>query len=226
MPTGNLPGWRLTYTQDFAGNSLPANWGTYTGQPGGDPYGYWSPSAVSVSNGELHLLAVPMNGSYATGGVSFYGNPQTYGMYLVRMKGDVEPNLNISNIALLWPDASNTWPPEIDFFEDSGGYRTSFTASLHAGPNGNDCCIIRNNVNVQASQWHTYGVEWTPSSLTYTIDGQAWATVYSSSLSSPAQWPSQNMDLDIQAENLGSAQPSGPIETLTVAWVAEYALGS
>ena len=32
------------------------------------------------------------------------------------------------------------------------------------------------------------------------------------------------MNLALQSENLGPAQPSQSIETLTVAWVAEYAM--
>jgi len=218
MPTGDIPGWHLTYSQDFSGNSLPADWGTYTGQPGGDPYGSWDPDNVAVSNGELHLSAT---GS-STGGVGFYGNPQTYGMYLVRMKGDDEPGLAISNIALLWPADGSSWPPEIDFYEDEGGSRDGFTASLHPGPDGDDCCVVRQSTSTTGAQWHTYGVMWTPTSITYTIDGTQWGVVQQSQVSSPGQWPDIPMNLDLQSQNLGSAQPSGSIETMTVAWVVEY----
>jgi hypothetical protein len=34
------------------------------------------------------------------------------------------------------------------------------------------------------------------------------------------------MNLDIQSENLGSAQPQGSVETMTVDWVAEYSQSS
>ena len=87
----------------------------------------------------MHLRAT----SSSQGGVQFYGNPQTYGMYLVRMKGDYEPGLSINNLAILWPSQQGVWPPEVDFFQDLGGSRQSFSASLHVGPNGNgDCCVI------------------------------------------------------------------------------------
>ncbi len=39
MPTGNLPGWQLTYSQDFSGTTLPSGWDAYSGEPGSDPYG-------------------------------------------------------------------------------------------------------------------------------------------------------------------------------------------
>lgn len=226
VPTGNLPGWNLVYTTDFNGDSLPSGWGAYTGEPGGDQYGYWDPENVSVSDGELHLRTTPdsdpdQSGAATSGGVAFYGEPHTYGMYLVRMKGDYEPGLKMSDIALLWPADDGTWPPEIDFFEDDGGARSGYTASLHPGPDGDDCCFIQRTVSNNATQWHTYGVAWTSSSLTYTIDGRVWATMTSSDLTGAASWPDIPMNLDLQSQNLGSAQP-GSTETMTVAWVAEY----
>ena len=221
-PPGSVAGWRLTYSTDFPGNSLPSGWDAYTGEPGGDPQGNWEPSNVSVGGGALHLMAT----SSAQGGVAYYGNPQTYGMYLVRMKGDNEPGLSINNLAILWPSQQGVWPPEVDFFQDTGGSRQSFSASLHVGPDGNgDCCVIASPTqNSDGTAWHTYGVQWTPSAITYTIDGQVWASVSSSSLSSPAQWPTIPMNLTLQSQNQDSAQPSGTIETMTVAWVAEYAM--
>ncbi|MGB6454239.1 MAG: glycoside hydrolase family 16 protein [Streptosporangiaceae bacterium] len=217
-----MPGWQLVYSQNFNGSGLPPGWGAYQGQPGGDSFGQWDPADVVVSGGALHLLASPSAGAgYSTGGVMFTGNPQTYGMYLVRMKGDYEPGLQISDIALLWPNSS-VWPPEIDFYEDSGGTRASYLATVHPGPSGNDSNQVHDAVNCDATQWHTYGVQWTPNSITFTVDGHpAGAVVPTSGL--PA-WPDIPMNLALQSQNLGPAQPSHSIETMTVDWVAEYAM--
>jgi beta-glucanase (GH16 family) len=221
-PPGSTPGWQLVYSQDFSGSTLPPDWGAYKGQPGGDPYGQWDPADVVVSGGALHLLATPDgSGGYSTGGVMFYGNPQTYGMYLVRMKGDYEPGLQISDVALLWPNSS-VWPPEIDFYEDQGGTRASYLATVHPGPSGDNSDQVHDAVDSDGTQWHTYGVQWTPTSITFTIDGQpAGAAVLSSGL--PA-WPNIPMNLALQSQNVGPAQPGQSIETMTVAWVAEYAM--
>jgi Glycosyl hydrolases family 16 len=213
---GNVPGWQLTYSTDFPGNSLPSNWGAYSGQPGGDPDGHWDPANVAVNGGKLHFYA--NNGS--TGGVDFFGNPQTYGMYLVRMKGDYEPGIDISDILLLWPD-SNVWPPEIDFFEDTGGDRSGYLATVHPGPNGQNSNQVHVNVSNDATQWHTYGVQWTPSTITFTVDGQSVGSVSQSDTSS---WPNIAMNLDLQSQNLGPSQPANGTETMTVSWVAEYAM--
>jgi Glycosyl hydrolases family 16 len=216
-PPGSMPGWKLVYSQDFSGSGLPAGWGAYSGKPGGDPNGQWNPANVVVSGGALHLMAT----SSSTGGVMFSGNPQTDGMYLVRMKGDYEPGLQISDIALLWPQR-NVWPPEIDFYEDKGGARDSYVATVHPGPDGDNSDQVHVTVDSNATQWHTYGVEWTPSSITFTIDGQpVGSSVPDSGL--PA-WPDIPMNLALQSQNLSGAQPSQSIETMTVDWVAEYAL--
>jgi Glycosyl hydrolases family 16 len=223
MPAGDLPGWHMTYAQDFNGSSVPADWGAYSGEPGGDQYGWWDPSNLTVGGGELHFLGRydSSAGRYSTAGVSFGGRDQTYGMYMVRLKGDSNPGTAISDIALLWPVA-NVWPPEIDFYEDSGGSRSSMSATLHPGPNGDDCCQIQHSLSLDFTQWHTIGVAWTPSSITYIVDGNIWATVTSSSLDSGAHWPAQPMEFDLQAQNLQARYPDGPTENMTVDWMVEY----
>jgi beta-glucanase (GH16 family) len=210
------------YRQDFNGSVLPPGWSAYEGEPAGDPYSLWDPANVTVSGGALHLLATSKSGGrYTTGGVDFLGNKQTYGMYLVRVKGDYEPGVQMSDIALLWPDSS-VWPPEIDFFEDHGGTRAGYMATVHLGPNGDNSNQVHRLVTSNATQWHTYGVQWTPTSITFTIDGHpAGAVVLNQGL--PA-WPSIPMHLALQSQNLGAAQPSRTIETMTVDWVAEYAM--
>jgi len=218
-PPGSMPGWQLVYSQNFDGSALPPGWEAYEGHPHNDPYSTWDPANDVVSGSELHLLATPSGGA---GGVGYRGTPQTYGMFLVRMKGDYEPGLQMSDIALLWPDSS-VWPPEIDFFEDHGGTRSSYLATVHPGPDGDNSHQVHVQVNNNATQWHTYGVEWTPTSITFTIDGHPAGSVVSST-GLPA-WPDIPMNLDLQSQNLGPAQPSHSIETMTVDWVAEYAMG-
>ena len=93
-------------------------------------------------------------------------------------------------------------------------------------PDGNSsCCVVPSPTqNSDGTTWHTYGVQWTPTSMTYTIDGRVWASVSRGSLGSPDQWPTIPMNLTLQSQNQASAQPSGTIDTMTVAWVAEYAM--
>lgn len=193
MPTGDPPGWHRVFADDFNGSTLDPNlWRKYSGQPGGDPGGWWDPSHVSVSNGMLVLSGYrdPADGGkWTTGGVSSSpGLVQTYGKYLVRFRFD--SGVGIAHAILLWP-ADDGWPPEVDFSEDNGSARQTNYATLHYGSNDTQ---IQRAVPVDLTSWHTLGVEWTPGQLVYTLDGQSWATV-----SSPAV-PSSPMVLDIQTQ--------------------------
>ena len=205
MPTGNIPGWTPVFADDFTGASLNTSaWGTYNGQPGGDPGGCWDPSHVLVSGGMLHLETFQdvaaktrqgCSSSWVSGGVSSArAFSQTYGKYLVRMRAGV--GHGVSAIALLWPSTSGVWPPEVDFYEDGNGARTDMSATLHCGSNGNDSCQVQKSITVDFSQWHTLGVEWSPGVLNYTIDGQVWATV----TNADGAVPTIPMEFDLQAQ--------------------------
>ncbi|CAF4962297.1 unnamed protein product [Rotaria sp. Silwood1] len=114
MPTTNLTGWTLAFSDDFSGSSLHyPSWFKYGGT-------LWDGSHVVVENGLLELQS--------------YGSKSTYGKYLVRQR--IDPGYGIAAIALLWP-SDNSWPPEIDFYEDGGGsvfdngIRDSTSATFH-----------------------------------------------------------------------------------------------
>ena len=76
-------------------------------------------------------------------------------------------------------------------------------------------------------QWHTFGVEWTPGKLVYTLDGSTWATV------SDVNVPAVPMRLCIQSQAwppgnsggwqgvIGPATP--PVGKLYVDWAVAYA---
>jgi beta-glucanase (GH16 family) len=95
------------------------------------------------------------------------------GRYDIRMRADRADGITV--VGLLWP-IRNVWPPEIDFVEDRDSNRTDFTASLHYLHSGRDRQIIRRH-RLDLTAWHTYGVEWGPDDITYTVDGQPWATL-------------------------------------------------
>jgi beta-glucanase (GH16 family) len=176
MPVGNLPGWRQVFSDDFTGSALDTNlWHVYSGQPGGDPGGWWDPSHVVVQNGMLVLEGHrdPLDGNkWTTGGLALQpAYAQTYGKYLVRFRFDA--GTGIAHAILLWP-AGGGWPPEVDFSEDNGSNRQTDTSTLHYGASNS---TISNDINVNLTQWHTFGVEWTPGKLVYTLDGKVWSTV-------------------------------------------------
>jgi hypothetical protein len=211
-----LLGYRQTYVSDFKGAKLPAGWLKYSGTPGSDPGAQWSPAHDVVRKGMLHLETYqdPAYGhEWVAGGLCQCGHSQTYGAYFVRSR---VTGAGPTNVELLWPVA-NVWPPEIDFNE-TGGSTIGTSATVHWGSASNQ--DQRGDNAVDMTQWHTWGVIWTPTSITYTLDGEVWGTV-----SVASEIPNQPMTLDLQQQtwcSSGFACPTAP-ESMLIDWVAEYA---
>lgn len=200
MPVGDIPGWTQTYAQDFSGTTLPPGWDAYTGMPGGDPAGWFDASHVSVSNGELQILSsidpahCPSGctalDDYVTGGVQLYGHAQTYGKYEIRMRADNAKGLGLT--VLLWP--TGAWPPEIDIVGDVGISPRIGTAVGDIFGDNNTSIDVKNKT-VDLTQWHTWGAEWTPGQVAFTVDGTVWATADNPNISSAPM----NLAIQIQA---------------------------
>ncbi len=212
-----LPGYQQSYVTDFTGSSLPSGWGPFSGTPGSDPGTSWDPSHVVVSGGMLQLNAYQdpsYNNEWVTGGVCQCEVAQTYGAYFVRSK---LTGAGPTQVELLWPTVG--WPPEIDFDETYGATDGSM-ATLHYDSNNDQ---IQQTVSIDMTQWHTWGVIWTPTSVTYTVDGNVWGSVTVAS-----DIPSQPMTLDIQQQTWCSSSFACPTsdESTDVDWVAEYTADS
>jgi beta-glucanase (GH16 family) len=216
--------WRLVFTDDFTHGLDKRKWGLYSGQPGGDPGGWWMPSHVIVRDGILRLQSYRdrrHGGRWASGGLSSArALKQTYGKYEVRFRLDA--GYGVAGIVLLWP--VDRWPPEIDFAENGGTTtaRRSMTAFLHYGRENHQ---IQRKVHGDFTRWHRMGVEWTPGKLVYLLDGRPWATVKSRHV------PDQRMELDIQTQTGTCGDEFAPcpdastpdLVEMQVDWVKAYA---
>ena len=212
-----LTGFVATEIDDFSGSTLPTGWYTYSGQPGGDPGAqFGGASHVTVANGMLSLNTFQdpaYNNQWVTGGLCDCGLAQTYGAYFVRSR---VTGAGPTNVELLWPKAS-VWPPEVDFNETGGG-TTATSATAHFNTTNNQIQVQLSNIDM--TQWHTWGVVWTPTQITYTVDGKVWGTV-----TNLTAIPSQAMTLDLQQQTWcasGWACPSAP-QSMQIDWVAQYA---
>ncbi|MGH2850062.1 MAG: glycoside hydrolase family 16 protein [Solirubrobacteraceae bacterium] len=235
MPLGDIPGWRQTYAEDFSGSSVPSSWDVYKGQPGGDPAGWWDPSHVSVSGGELQILssrdpAHCPSGCHAlddlvSGGVQLSGHSQTYGKYEIRMRADNAKGLGLT--VLLWP-VSNQGPPETDMIADVGfSPRVGTGVGVVFGANDTD--LVAKNTTADLSQWHTWGAEWTPGKVAFTLDGNVWATETNPNVSSVPM----NLAIQMQAYPCSGPGSFGVCADSTtpassnfdVDWVTQYSPG-
>jgi beta-glucanase (GH16 family) len=225
VPKGDLPGWKQVMAEDFTGSTLPTGWGSYEGQPGGEPNGNWLHSHTVVGNGVMTLAGYQDAGKFTTGGVMASGasiGNLTYGKYEVRFK--IAKGHGVKYAALLWP-VSEHWPVdgEIDFAEDGGGDRDTSTGTIHYGADNSQ---IQKTATGDFSTWTTMGVEWTPSKVVYTMNGQPWATVTGSSVPHTAM----NLAIQTQAGTCGSwAGATCPDSTtpahvdMQVDWAVAYA---
>jgi hypothetical protein len=214
LAAGAAPRYTLTYCNDFTGTSLPKGWDKFSGVPRGDPSGYFEPSHVIVRNGIVQLQTYrdpSRHHAWATGGICHCGAPHTYGAFFVRSKAT---GAGPDDVELLWPVA-HVWPPEIDFNESTAyPLRTAWT--VHYAP-GNQTVWHAAWVNLW--QWHTWGVYWTPKSLTFTVDGVVWGHVTSSHAI-----PRGAMTLDIQSQTYCGIAPECPTApaSFEIDWVEEF----
>ena len=193
---------------------MPAGWNVFTGIPAGDPGGQFGAKHVVVTNGllELNTWRDPtFQNRWVTGGLCQCGLGKTYGAYFVRSR-ITGPGPN--EVQLLWMK-NNTWPPEIDFNE-TGGAVAATSSTIHWSPINQ---IDQRHVTINMLRWHTWGLIWTPQTVTYLVDGQVWGVI-----SNPTEITRQPMTLDFEQRALcgvGLQCPTRPVSML-IDWVAEY----
>ena len=228
MPTKNPKGWKSTYADNFNGPLNTGNaWSIYDTPGTSNPTTSWyATNHVLVGGGQLHIngyvdKAAQPDGRVVTGGLGLWKRPQKYGKWemLVRM----DPCTDVKYAWLLWP-FSDKWPAggEVDFAEDEGGDRALTTATLiYAAPDGSDTHLPQDYATPTPnfSAWHEIGLEWTPKSIRYTLDGQYWGTPKTTHL------PPTPMVFVLQTE--GKVPPSqvnlpGGSCNAQVGWVVQY----
>jgi beta-glucanase (GH16 family) len=139
----------------------------------------WDDRMLSVSDGNLRIgLEKQGDGIWETSGLATTptdwapGFAMTHGKVEIRAKASQEVD-GAGPCFLLWPATNDHWPPEVDILETPHG-RGMFT-NHWAGPNGEDT-YETTQFDLDYSQWHVYGLEWTPERLTMTVDGQVMKT--------------------------------------------------
>jgi hypothetical protein len=201
-----------TRVDEFDGAALSDEWGVYDG-PGHAGNGRRTPDAVSVRDGVLTITGTPQGD---TAGME-WGGGQRYGRWEGRVKAPVSDE-TYNALLLLWPDAED-FPVggEIDFMEMMDHTRQKTHVFLHYGE---DNKTISGSVTADATQWHNWAVEWTPTHIATYLDGKEWWRTERTDI-----FPPRPMHLCIQLdwfpdESGGEVQTS----TMEVDWVKQYAL--
>jgi beta-glucanase (GH16 family) len=187
-------------------------WSIYDG-PGHAGEGRRSPSAVSVRDGVLTITGDP---SGTTAGMS-WGDGRRYGRWEARARAPAGDR-SYNALLLLWPDAEN-WPEggEIDFMEIGAAGRQEVDVFLHYGEDNEQ---KHGRVETDATRWHNWAVEWTPTSITTFLDGRKWYGTTDRAVQPPGP-----MHLCIQLDWFPSGSGTVRESTMEVDWVREYDLG-
>lgn len=234
MPTSDLTGWKLIFTDDFTTPIALGSWpGSYATKWRGYPepwldtsdHGMYSPGRThSVANSMLDIWL------HSEGTQRYVGAPepkinyltsttkrgQTYGRYAIRMRAD---KMHLYKVAyLLWPDSNLNAEGEIDYPEtDFDG--TSIGAYSHDvnGVHSHNAYGVKVTGNLQT--WHTFVIEWRPASLKFFLDGtQIGSTTLALALpKTPMHWVIQNETA------LGTALPALTVQGhVQIDWVAVW----
>jgi hypothetical protein len=240
MPTGNLPGWKQIFAEDFTKPAATGTMGSdtdagkiiYTGANNTkwvtypktflDTYErrpYRSDQVLSVHDGSLDFFLHSVDGQPAGAnpspvitGTSQY---QTFGRYSARLKVD-NTDLSEYYIAwLLWPYEESLWDSaESDYPElplKAGVTGLHGVAHYKAGMHEKF-----DDPSVNLHEWHTYTQDWTPLTRSYYVDDRLIYQTFRPVYQAPERWQLQT---ETNAWGATSLNHSGH---LLVDWVSVY----
>ena len=190
-------GMTTTFDDEFNSfNASPsgvgATWSTTLGHgartlSGNHEAEYYSDSSVGVSpfsdsNGLLTITAAPTSPTSNALGLSYTSGAITTDHSFAQLYGYFEIRAELPAQQGFWPafwllPVNGTWPPELDAMEQVGSQPTTDVVSAHSGTSTSQT-IAGASVNVgdMSQGFHTYGVYWTPTTITWYFDGQEIAT--------------------------------------------------
>jgi hypothetical protein len=207
-----LRGWGEPNRVDEFDGQLGAGWNVYDG-PGHAGNGRRTPDAVTIDSG---ILTITGDSKGSTAGMA-WSPGQRYGRWEGRVKAPASDE-SYNALLLLWPDAED-FPVggEIDFMEMLDHTRQKTDIVLHYGKNNDQ---VDGEVKIDATQWHNWAVEWTPTHVAAFVDGKEWWRTTDVNI-----LPPRAMHLCIQLDwfpedGAGAVQES----YMHVDWVKQYSI--
>jgi beta-glucanase (GH16 family) len=170
---GGLGSYTLPGNGELQLYTAPGFTGTGTTDLGLNPF--------SISNGVLDIHAQTVtadqsaamwNYQYSSGVITTHDTfAQTYGYFEMRAELPTD-------VAGAWPafwlvPADGSWPPELDVMETLTGQSEVDYTTVHSAASGSHTAVGSANLVTNVGGYHTYGVLWTATDLTWYLDGQA-----------------------------------------------------
>lgn len=233
LPKNPGGAYTTTFFDDFTGSGLDRNkWrvvrtGTEMNPVNGESQAYVdSADNIRTENGALILQSKYCKGCTQTPAGTFDFTSGridtntkfdfTYGKVSARMKLPVGDGFwpafwmlgsDVDNPDVSWPGSGET-----DIMENIG-YGDWTSSALHGPGYSADGNIGKQQTYAnggRADQWHTYGVEWTPEGMTFTVDDRVVQTTSRSKLESTrGKWVFDHNQYVILNLALGGAYPAG-----------------
>ncbi len=196
LPVGRTTGWNLVFQDEFAGAALDrGKWTTCypwfepakgCTSVGNDELQWYLPQQVQVANGQLDLSVQPQRYKgtdgqtydYVSGMVASGAGPAT-GPGFAFQYGYAEARLKIPAGSGVCPafwlnPANGSWPPEVDIAERVGNpdsNKIEMIVHYLLPQGGHDFNSTHFTGPDFSADWHVFGIEWTPNSLVWYIDG-------------------------------------------------------
>jgi beta-glucanase (GH16 family) len=168
---GGIGAYTLTGNGELQLYTAPGFTGTGTADLGLNPF--------SIANGVLDIHASTVtaaqsaamwNYKYSSGVITTHDTfAQTYGYF--EMRAELPANDGGAWPAFWLAPADGSWPPELDAMEQLSGSPNLIYTTQHSGAGGVNTAVGSANYIPNAAGFHTYGVLWTPTQLTWYVDG-------------------------------------------------------
>lgn len=229
--------WNLVWSTDFPTNAalgsfnsdgvnsaLAAQWRSYpsgwpdTATERGLPVGgyYDPPTTVWISGGEMHIkMWRGASGSvHSCAMVPVQAQDRTYGKYIETFRVS-HVMTGYKSAHLLWPHngKTSTIGFEVDYPEEQ------FDKPIHAFVHNTSDTQLSFPTDLNWSSWHTTEIDWTPTSLSFYMDGKLIGTT-----TSAAYVPNVPMDWIIQNESAlnGETASLNSSAQMDISYVAYY----
>lgn len=231
-PTSSSSDWALSWEDDFRGTGNPAGWIFDTGGYGfGNKQLEWNSNnnAQVSTQGGLTITATKGGGGHTCWyGLCEYESAkiqtsfaQTYGRFEARIK--LPAGRGLWPAFWMIPLAEQKNPKEeIDVIETNN--KSPYLVKGYAHQSSIFNYGAEKVVNLPiSSQFHTFGIDWTPSGITWTFDGRAYGHI-----KSYPNWPFEQPFIMLLDLEVGGSWPGPPNAStvfpakMQVSWIRVY----
>jgi beta-glucanase (GH16 family) len=170
---GGIGSYTLTGNGELQIYAAPGFTGTTTSDLGLNPF--------SISDGVLDIRAQTVDAAtsadiwgygYTSGAITTKQSfSQTYGYF--EMRADLPEGVSGAWPAFWLVPADGSWPPELDVMETLSGQPNIDYTTAHSAASGSHTAVGAANLVTSEPGYHTYGVLWTATTLTWYLDGEA-----------------------------------------------------